>query len=91
MSSTPIAGDYIKAEAPETRASLGMFALWNPDVFVDLHTTDGSLHGYALTYSPSLNPVSPSVSEMFCIFRPPVQSNFIGPVPRLTINSGNVK
>jgi hypothetical protein len=51
--------DYIKAEAPETRASLRMFALWNPDVFVDLHTTDGSLHGYALTYSPSLNPASP--------------------------------
>ncbi|HET9012149.1 MAG TPA: M14 family metallopeptidase [Gemmatimonadaceae bacterium] len=51
--------DYIKAEAPETRASLRMFALWNPDVFVDLHTTDGSFHGYALTYSPSLNPAAP--------------------------------
>jgi hypothetical protein len=48
--------DYIKADAPETRASLGMFNRWNPDVFVDLHTTDGSYHGYALTYSPSLNP-----------------------------------
>src|SRR6185369_15075758 len=29
---------------------------WDPDVFVDLHATDGSLHGYALTYSPSLCP-----------------------------------
>jgi hypothetical protein len=48
--------DYIKADAPETRASLGMFNRWNPDVFVDLHTTNGSYHGYALTYSPSLNP-----------------------------------
>ena len=48
--------DYMKAEAPETQASLGMFATWNPDVFVDLHTTDGSYHGYALTYAPSLNP-----------------------------------
>jgi hypothetical protein len=48
--------DYIKGEAPETRASLAMFNRWNPDVFVDLHTTDGSYHGYALTYSPSLNP-----------------------------------
>src|SRR5215204_177039 len=48
--------DYMKAEAPETQASLGMFTRWNPDVFVDLHTTDGSYHGYALTYSPSLNP-----------------------------------
>jgi len=28
-------------------------------VFVDLHTTNGSYHGYALTYSPSLNPAAP--------------------------------
>jgi hypothetical protein len=51
--------DYIKAEAPETRASLAMFNAWDPDVFVDLHTTDGSFHGYALTYSPSLSPAAP--------------------------------
>jgi hypothetical protein len=51
--------DYVKAEAPETRASLAMFNAWDPDVFVDLHTTDGSFHGYALTYSPSLNPAAP--------------------------------
>jgi len=50
--------DYVKAEAPETRASLTMFNAWDPDVFVDLHTTDGSFHGYALTYSPSLNPAA---------------------------------
>ena len=51
--------DYIKAEAPETRASLAMFNAWDPDVFVDLHTTDGSYHGYALTYAPPLNPAAP--------------------------------
>jgi hypothetical protein len=51
--------DYVKAEAPETRASLGMFNTWDPDVFVDLHTTNGSLHGYALTYAPPLNPAAP--------------------------------
>lgn len=50
--------DYVKAEAPETRASLGMFDAWDPDVFVDLHTTDGSYHGYALTYAPPLNPAA---------------------------------
>jgi murein tripeptide amidase MpaA len=49
--------DYIKAEAPETRASLAAFNAWDPDVFVDLHTTDGSFHGYALTYAPPLAPV----------------------------------
>lgn len=51
--------DYIKAEAPETRGSLAMFNAWDPDVFVDLHTTNGSYHGYALTYAPTLNPAAP--------------------------------
>ena len=46
--------DYVRAETPETKGSLAMFNAWDPDVFVDLHTTDGSYHGYALTYSPSL-------------------------------------
>lgn len=50
--------DYVKAEAPETRASLEMFTRWRPDLFMDLHTTDGSYHGYALTYSPSLTPAA---------------------------------
>jgi hypothetical protein len=51
--------DYIKVEAPETRASLAAFAAWEPDVFMDLHTTNGSYHGYHLTYSPSLHPAAP--------------------------------
>lgn len=51
--------DYIKAEAPETRAALAAFAAWEPDVFMDLHTTNGSYHGYHLTYSPSLHPAAP--------------------------------
>jgi hypothetical protein len=50
--------DYVKVEAPETAASLAMFRAWDPDVFVDLHTTDGSYHGYALTYAASLNPAA---------------------------------
>jgi hypothetical protein len=50
--------DFVKAEAPETRTTLAMFRNWDPDVFVDLHTTDGSFHGYALTYAPSLNPAA---------------------------------
>lgn len=50
--------DYTKADAPETRASLAMFNAWDPHVFVDLHTTNGSYHGYNLTYAPSLNPAA---------------------------------
>jgi hypothetical protein len=48
--------DYVKAEAPETRGALALIESWDPDVFIDLHTTNGSYHGYALTWSPGLNP-----------------------------------
>ncbi len=51
--------DYVKAEAPETRAFHAAVNRWDPDLFMDLHTTDGSYHGYALTWSPSLHPSSP--------------------------------
>jgi hypothetical protein len=51
--------DYIKAEAPETRALLPILTNGSVDVFVDLHTTNGSYHGYALTWSPSLHPGAP--------------------------------
>ena len=50
--------DYIKAEAPETRAALDFLRAWDPDVLIDLHTTDGSYHGYALTWAPPLNPAA---------------------------------
>src|SRR5713101_8732743 len=52
--------DYFKAEAPETRASLGrVYATWDPALMVDLHTTDGTRHGYLLTYAPPLDPNGP--------------------------------
>jgi hypothetical protein len=54
--------DYVKAEAPETMGSLAAFNAWEPDLFMDLHTTNGSYHGYALTYSPSLHPAAPLAS-----------------------------
>lgn len=55
--------DYVKQEAPETRGSLVLLARWDPDLFVDLHTTNGSYHGYALTYAPGLNPNSPPAND----------------------------
>lgn len=50
--------DYVKLEAPETRGAVQLIKLWDPDVLIDLHTTNGSYHGYVLTYSPGLNPNS---------------------------------
>ncbi len=49
--------DYVKLMAPETRAAMRhVFIPWDPDVFLDLHATNGTLHGYQLTYAPPLNP-----------------------------------
>ncbi len=55
--------DYVKQEAPETRGAAALLAAWDPDLFVDLHTTNGSYHGYALTYAPGLNPNSPPAND----------------------------
>jgi len=55
--------DYIKQEAPETRGSVALINAWDPDVFVDLHTTNGSYHGYLLTFSQGLNPNSPAANR----------------------------
>jgi murein tripeptide amidase MpaA len=42
--------DYMKADAPETRAWLRLWANWNPDLFIDCHVTDGADYRYNLTY-----------------------------------------
>ena len=42
--------DYIKADAPETRAWLRLWNEWQPDLFIDCHTTDGADFRYNITY-----------------------------------------
>jgi hypothetical protein len=42
--------DYMKADAPETRAWLRLWNEWNPDLFVDCHVTDGADFRYNITY-----------------------------------------
>jgi Zinc carboxypeptidase len=50
--------DYIKLETPEAQSLVNLFNRWDPQLTVDLHTTNGSYHGYHLTYSHPLNPNS---------------------------------
>lgn len=61
--------DYVKMEAPETRGAALLLVTWDPDLFMDLHTTNGSYHGYILTYAPGLNansnPASAYVRDRF--------------------------
>lgn len=42
--------DYMKADAPETRAWLKLWTEWNPDLLIDCHVTDGADFQYDLTY-----------------------------------------
>ena len=42
--------DYMKADAPETRAWLKLWTEWKPDLFVDCHVTDGADFRYNVTY-----------------------------------------
>ena len=42
--------DYMKADAPETRAFLKLWNEWRPDFFFDLHVTDGADFQYNVTY-----------------------------------------
>jgi len=42
--------DYVKADAPETRAWLRLWQRWRPDFFIDVHTTDGADYQYDLTW-----------------------------------------
>ena len=49
--------DFLKLESPEARGLVAnVLDRWDPLVTVDLHTTNGSYHGYQLTYAPMLNP-----------------------------------
>ena len=42
--------DYMKADAPETRAWLRLWNEWQPDLFIDCHVTDGADFRYDVTY-----------------------------------------
>jgi hypothetical protein len=46
--------DAMKAEAPSTRWYLAMLRSFDPHAVFDLHTTNGSFHGFHLTYAPAL-------------------------------------
>lgn len=48
--------DHMKLDSAEARAFVGLLNRWDPHVGIDLHTTNGSYHGYHLTYAPVLNP-----------------------------------
>ncbi len=48
--------DHMKLESPEARSFVKMLKDYDPHVLMDLHATNGTYHGYHLTYSPPLHP-----------------------------------
>jgi len=48
--------DYLKADAPETRALLRLLRRWRPDFFVDDHVTDGADFQYDVTFVLDASP-----------------------------------
>ena len=57
--------DHMKLDSPEARAFVKLMTDYDPQVTMDLHTTNGSRHGYYLTYAPPLNPATdPSIIDL---------------------------
>ena len=42
--------DFLKVDAPEMRAWLALFTAWMPDLFIDIHNTNGADYQYDITY-----------------------------------------
>lgn len=50
--------DFMKLETPEVRSQALLVDRYDPQVALDLHTTDGSAHAYMLTYAEPLHPAT---------------------------------
>ena len=50
--------DYVKLESPEIRGLVAAVAEFDAALVMDLHTTDGSYHGYELTYASPQHPAT---------------------------------
>jgi hypothetical protein len=48
--------DHMKLAAPEARSFVALLNAYDPHVTIDLHTTNGSIHAYHLTYETALHP-----------------------------------
>ena len=86
--------DAIKAESPETRGVLEhIYNTWDPDVMMDLHTTDGTRHGWELTYAPPMNPNTDADVMHFSrdVLLPTVRRELQNQFGMLTFDYGNVE
>lgn len=52
--------DFMKLDSPEAQSLVRLIDSWDPHLFIDCHTTNGSRHRYQLTYDVPHNPAVPS-------------------------------
>lgn len=52
--------DFVKLETPECQQLIALANQWDPQIFIDAHTTDGSRHRCALTFDVPHNPAAPA-------------------------------
>ena len=57
--------DHMKLDSPEARSVARLLSEYNPQVAIDLHTTNGTRHAYHITYSPPLHPNTPAEIDAF--------------------------
>jgi hypothetical protein len=55
--------DYAKLDANETRAVVGAINAWQPDLYLDLHVTDGIDYQYDITFGGMTRGVSPALGQ----------------------------
>lgn len=48
--------DHTKLDSPEARSLVQFLSRYDPHVIIDLHTTNGTRHGYYLTYAAPMHP-----------------------------------
>jgi hypothetical protein len=58
--------DYAKLDAPETRSIVQVMNQWQPDIYLDLHVTDGADYQYDITWAfASRAQYSPATARWF--------------------------
>lgn len=67
--------DYTKLDAPELQAVLGVINRYQPDLYIDIHVTDGQDYQYDITYGftePVASQSPNGASWLASVFRPAV-------------------
>lgn len=73
--------DFVKAHSPEIRAILRLMDAIDPDLFIDLHVTDGLDYAYDITFGfqDPLYSASPAISRWLeGAYRPQVDAHMAG-------------